>query len=69
MLKLATILDNPGAPVTKTRYRDPQELSRLGYNGIVLYETTGLSGVEINGNVADRQLHHWLSEQFDLVDQ
>ena len=45
MLKLATFLDNPGEPQPNTRYRDTRELKRLGYNGLVVYKTTGLSGV------------------------
>jgi hypothetical protein len=67
MLKLATILDNPGEPVANTRYRDPAELKRLGYNGVVLYETTGLSGIESPDSVAPGELRRWVTQQFDSV--
>ena len=69
MLKLATILDNPGEPLADTQYRDPDELKRLGYNGIVLYETTGLSGVAGAGVIQDDELRHWVEQQFDRVGQ
>ncbi len=67
MLKLATILDNPGEPVAETRYRDPRELRRLGYNGLVLFETTALSGVEGPDSVADGEVRGWVMNHFDLV--
>ena len=69
MLKLATILDNPGEPLADTRYRDPNELKRLGYNGIVLYETTGLSGVASPDVVADEEMRQWVEQQFHRVSQ
>ena len=46
MLKLATLIDNPGEPQAETRYRDPRHLKDLGYTGRVMYATTGLSGVD-----------------------
>lgn len=45
MLVLATILDNPGEQPHQTRYRDPAELRALNYTGLVIYPTTGLSGL------------------------
>mgnify|MGYP004166177951 CR=1 FL=1 len=45
MLKLATLIQNPGEPPVDSRYADPRELAELGYTGQVLYSTTALSGV------------------------
>ena len=46
MLKLATLINNPGEPEVDSRYNDPAALRDLGYNGLVIYQTTALSGVE-----------------------
>jgi hypothetical protein len=67
MLKLATILDNPGEPFAETRYRDPRKLRQLGYNGLVLYETTGLSGVDSPERVGTGEVGRWVAQQFDAV--
>src|SRR5208282_6005784 len=64
-LKLATVLDNPGEPQPETRYRDPQHLRALGYNGLVLYETTGLSGVESPEVVGTGEMPRWVERQFE----
>ena len=69
MLKLATILDNPGEPTTGTRYRDPRHLRELGYNGLVIYETTGLSGVESPSVIGSGELRRWVTQQFEQVQQ
>lgn len=69
MLKLATILDNPGEPFAKSRYRDPQELRKLGYNGLVLYETTGLSGVDSPDAVSSSEMRRWVGQQFEIIRQ
>ncbi len=69
MLKLATLLENPGEPPAETRYRDPKELAALGYNGVVLYETTGLSGVMSPDAVAGEEMRHWLQGLVDRVGQ
>jgi len=69
MLKLATILDNPGEPVAETQYRDPQLLRELGYNGVVLFETTGLSGLEELSSVSDPELRHWIEGLMQNVRQ
>lgn len=69
MLKLATVLDNPGEPHSETRYRDPMHLKALGYNGLVLYETTGLSGVENPDAAGGGEMRRWLQRQFEMVDQ
>ncbi len=69
MLKLATILDNPGEPLAETQYRDPALLRQLGYNGLVIYETTGLSGVESPESVRDSEIRRWIAQQFDQTRQ
>ncbi len=67
MLKLATILDNPGEPSARTRYRDPKHLRDLGYTGLVLYETTGLSGLKGPHSVGSGEMRRWVGQQFDHV--
>ncbi len=67
MLKLATTLNNPGEPAMDTRYRDAAELKALGYNGRVLYETTGLSGVPSPETVHDVELRRWVQQTGDSV--
>ncbi|WP_428389347.1 hypothetical protein [Mucisphaera sp.] len=69
MLKLATILDNPGEPPVQTRYRDPNELAQLGYNGTVLYETTALSGVPSPDAIKDPEIRSWLNQTWSKLDQ
>ncbi|MCC6581762.1 MAG: hypothetical protein IT440_15120 [Phycisphaeraceae bacterium] len=69
MLKLATILDNPGEPSAQTRYRDAAQLRRLGYTGLVLYETTALSGVDSPDAVGTGEMKRWVAQQFDRVRQ
>lgn len=68
MLKLATILDNAGEPAVHTRYRDPAELAQLGYNGVVLYETTALSGITSPEVVRDPELRAWLSQSWSTLE-
>ena len=65
MLKLATLIENPGEPHAETRYRDPEHLRSLGYNAVALYETTALSGIESAEVIADSELRRWVSTQFD----
>jgi hypothetical protein len=69
MLKLATVLDNPGEPPAETRYRDPNLLLELGYNGVVLYKTTGISGLSRPADVSDGEMRHWVEDQFDQITQ
>ncbi len=69
MLKLATILANPGEPPTETRYHDPQLLRSLGYNGLVIYETTALSGVAEPNRAADPEVRQWINQQIERVDR
>ena len=67
MLKLATTLTNPGEPAVDTRYHDAQELRSLGYNGRVLFQTTGLSGVPSAETVRDVELRRWVQHTQDSV--
>ncbi len=67
MLTLATILDNPGEPQPDTRYRDPHELKALGYNGLIIYETTGLSGVASPDVIGTGEMRRWVERQFEQV--
>ncbi len=69
MLKLATIIDNPGEPPVETRYRDPHVLRQLGYNGLVIYETTGLSGIDSPQVIKDHDLRHFVQQRMDHVRQ
>lgn len=69
MLTLATILDNPGEPDAETRYRDFHELRRLGYNGLVTYLTTGLSGLLGPQTISNADLRRWVTDQYDRLDQ
>ncbi len=69
MLKLATLIDNPGEPMLETRLRDPKVLAAFGYNGLVLYETSALSGVASPQAVGSGEMSRWLERQFDLVGQ
>ena len=69
MLKLATIIDNPGEPPAETRYRDPVTLRNLGYNGLVIYETTGLSGLTDPDLVTSDEIGQWITQRFDHVSQ
>lgn len=64
MLKLATLLQNPGEPEITTQY-NPAVLKGLGYNALVLYTTTGLSGVSSPDEIADRELSRWVAQQLD----
>lgn len=60
MLKLASLIQNPGEPVANSRYHDPAELKALGYNGLVIYGTTAMSGVARIDDIADREMRHWV---------
>ncbi len=67
MLKLATLIENPGEPAIETRYRDPRELKALGYNALAIYETTALAGVESAEIIADGEMRRWLQGHIDHV--
>ena len=69
MLKLATLIDNPGEPPVDSRYRDPHELRALGYNGLVIYETTALSGVDSPDAIADGEMRRWVAHHVQHCDQ
>ena len=67
MLKLATLIENPGEPAAETRYHEPRELKAMGYTARVIYETTALSGVESPDLVASDEMRRWIANQFDRV--
>lgn len=67
MLKLATTIKNPGEPDIHSRYHDSAELKTLGYNGRVLFETAGLSGVANPEVVNNVELRRWVQQTQDGV--
>ena len=67
MLTLAMILDNPGEPPHPTRYRDPRVLRDLGYTDLIIYPTTGLSGMLDPHTLAAGDMRNWVAEQYDAV--
>ena len=69
MLKLATLIDNPGEPPAETRYRDPRVLKDLGYTGRVMYATTGLSGIDGPDAVASGDMRRFVEQQFERANQ
>ena len=69
MLKLASLIQNPGEPPTTSRYNDPAALKALGYNGLVLYATTALSGIVQADDITDRELRHWVRKAMDHTEQ
>jgi len=69
MLKLATLIDNPGEPQVETRYRDPKHLKDLGYNGRVMYATTGLSGIDGPQSVGSGEMRRFVEQQFERAGQ
>ncbi|MEZ6191595.1 MAG: hypothetical protein R3C45_09935 [Phycisphaerales bacterium] len=69
MLKLATLIENPGEPEVQTRYQDPAELKALGYNGLVIYESTALSGVKNLDSITSDELRRWVGARADHISQ
>ncbi len=67
MLTLAMILDNPGEQPHSTRYRDPAELRRLGYSDLIIYPTTGLSGLMGPDTLTTPDYRRWVSQQYESV--
>ena len=67
MLKLATIIDNPGEPEVHSRYRDPAALKALGYNAVAIYESTALSGLESTDVIASGELRRWVTTHLERV--
>ncbi len=65
MLKLATLINNPGEPEVSSRYNDPKLLLDLGYNGLVIYETTALSGVESAETIESGEIRRWVQHHID----
>ncbi|QDU33742.1 hypothetical protein KS4_17980 [Poriferisphaera corsica] len=69
MLKLATLIENPGEPLIDSRYHNPHELKDLGYNGVVVYHTTALSGIPNPDVIIDPEYKRWVNSHFQRVDQ
>ncbi len=69
MLVLATILDNPGEPPAETRYRDLTELRKLGYTGLVAYQSSGLSGLMGPDCLENEEMRRWVGELYEQVEQ
>ena len=67
MLVLASLLENPGEPAIETRYRDPHELADLGYNGLILYGTTAVSGVASPDVIRQPEMRRWVTTTLDAV--
>ncbi len=67
MLTLAMILDNPGEQPHPTRYRDPRVLRDLGYTDLIVYSTTGLSGLLGPDTVSAGEMRRWVEEQHESV--
>src|SRR5690606_23371118 len=69
MLKLAMLLNNAGEPLPDTQYGDPKHLADLGYNGLVVWETTSLSGVDKPESAGAGEMRRWVEQQFDITRQ
>ncbi len=69
MLKLATLLENPGEPQVQTRYQDPAQLKALGYNGLVIYESTALSGIQNTDAIGSDEMRRWVNARVDHIGQ
>ena len=69
MLKLATLIENPGEPLIDTKYHDHNELKSIGYNGVVLYPTTALSGISTPDDINSTELKRWIASHFRRVDE
>jgi len=68
MLKLAALIQNPGEPALESRYRDPAVLRDLGYTGLIVHETTGLSGIESPDAIVDGEVRRWVNKQFEQLE-
>ncbi len=69
MLKLATLIENPGEPEVDTRYQDPAELKALGYNGLVIYESTALSGLRNLDLISSDEVRRWVNAHSEHIAQ
>ena len=67
MLKLATLLENPGEPEVQTRYQNPAELKALGYTGLVIYESTALSGLKNPDLLESDEMRRWVGARAEHV--
>ncbi len=69
MLKLATLIENPGEPEVQSLYQDPAELKALGYNGLVIYESTALSGIQNTDAIGSDEMRRWVNARVDHIGQ
>ncbi|WP_432800127.1 hypothetical protein [Poriferisphaera sp. WC338] len=69
MLKLATLIENPGEPLIDSRYHDPSHLKQLGFNGVVLYPTTALSGLNQLEDIKSDEMKRWIKNHTQCVEQ
>ena len=67
MLKLATLIENPGEPEVQTQYQDPVQLRALGYTGLVIYESTAMSGVQNVESIVPDELRRWVGSRVDHI--
>ncbi len=67
MLKLATLIENPGEPEVQTRYQDPAELKALGYTGLVIYESTALSGIRNLDSITSDEMRRWVNARAEHI--
>jgi len=69
MLKLAALIQNPGEPAPDSRYQDPEVLRDMGYNGLIIHQTTGLSGIESTDAIVDGEVRRWVNKQFEQLEK
>jgi len=65
MFKLASLIENPGEPAPASRYRDPAHLAELGFNGLVFFESTSVSGVGKPERVGGGEMGPWVAQRMD----
>ncbi len=68
MHTFAMILDNPGEQPHRSRYRDPKRLAELGYTDLIVYPTTGLSGLFGPDTIEIADERQWVADQFDHIE-
>jgi len=52
-----------------SRYQDPAQLKALGYNGLVIYESTALSGIRNIDAIGSDELRRWVGVRVDHIEQ
>lgn len=69
MRTFATILNNPGEPPAETHYRDANRLREIGYSDLIIYETTGISGLLEPSGLSSVDMRRWVKEQSENIDE